>query len=221
MAVQSPQNGTMMINHTEENRIIALGGAFQAIDAVKQLAHSGTCDKSLIETATHSILEITPENVSDVYDGHQNVYHGINIFIKQFGNDSSQRDLEITRYAANLLALEKKLSKNANVQAKLQKGIEQAKEQSSFFSPTHENVIANLASLYRETISTLGPKIMVNGKDGHLNQKHNADRVRMLLLSGIRSCVLWRHCGGNRLQFIIGRKRLLNAANTVLNSTPQ
>ena len=118
----------------------------------------------------------------------------------------------------NLLGLEKRLYKNKSLQAELVKGIDQAKEQSKFFNPTHENVIANLASLYRETISTLGPKIMVNGKDGHLNQKHNADRVRMLLLSGIRSCVLWRHCGGKRLQFIIGRKRLLQAANSVLGS---
>ena len=207
-----------MINHTEENRIIALAGAFQAISAVKQLAHDGQCDSQLIETAIHSLFQTHPDNVSDVYDGFHNVKHGIELFIRQFGNDNGQRDIEITRYAVNLLGLEKRLYKNKSLQAELVKGIDQAKEQSKFFNPTHENVIANLASLYRETISTLGPKIMVNGKDGHLNQKHNADRVRMLLLSGIRSCVLWRHCGGKRLQFIIGRKRLLQAANTVLDS---
>lgn len=210
-----------MINHTEENRIIALAGAFQAISAVKQLAHTGNCDEEIIETSLHSIFQTHPDNVSDVFNGYHNVRHGIETFIKQFGNDNSQRDIEITRYAINLLALEKRLNKNQALQTHLIKGIDQAKEQSKFFSPTHENVIANLAGLYRETISNLGPKVMVSGKDGHLNQKRNADRVRMLLLAGIRAFVLWRHCGGSRLQFIIGRKRLLQAASNVLNALPR
>ncbi len=209
-----------MINHSEENRIIALAGAFQAIVAVKQLAHFGNCESEWIDTAIHSILATQPDSVSDVFGGHDKVHHGLTTFIRQFGNDNSKRDIEITRYAVNLLALEKRLHKNKPLQAQLLKGIEQAKEQSNFFSPTHENVIANLAGLYRDTISNLGPKIMVNGEGGHLNQKHNTDRVRMLLLAGIRACVLWRHCGGNRLQFIIGRKRMLEAATRVLDANP-
>ncbi|MBL1433865.1 MAG: high frequency lysogenization protein HflD [Gammaproteobacteria bacterium] len=207
-----------MINHSEENRIIALAGAFQAIIGVKQLAHFGHCEPEIIETALHSLFETHPNNVSDVFNGHHNIRKGLTLFIRQFGNENGARDIEITRYAVNLLALEKRLHKNKMLQAQLFKGIERAKEQSQFFSPTHENVLANLAGLYRDNISNLGPKIMVNGQDGHLNQKGNADRVRMLLLAGIRACVLWRHCGGNRLQFIIGRKRMLSAANRVLNS---
>ncbi|MBL1294110.1 MAG: high frequency lysogenization protein HflD [Thiotrichales bacterium] len=207
-----------MINHSDENRIIALAGAFQAISGVKQLAHFGHCESEIIETALHSLFATHPDNVGDVFDGHQNIRDGLKLFIRQFGNDNGKRDIEITRYAVNLLALEKRLHKNKALQAQLFKGIEQAKEQAKFFSPTHENVLANLASLYRDTISNLGPKIMINGQDGHLNQKLNADRVRMLLLAGIRACVLWRHCGGNRLQFIIGRKTMLNAANHVLEN---
>ncbi len=208
------------MNHSEENRIIALAGAFQAIDAVKQLAHFGNCEVTLIETALHSLFQTHPDNASDVFNGHQNVRQGLTTFVRQFGDDNSKRDIEITRYAVNLLALEKRLHKNKALQGQIFKGIGQAKEQAKFFSPTHENVIANLAGLYRDTISKLGPKIMINGQDGHLNQKYNADRVRMLLLAGIRSCVLWRHCGGNRFQFIIGRKRMLNAANRVLETIP-
>ncbi|MBL4851008.1 MAG: high frequency lysogenization protein HflD [Gammaproteobacteria bacterium] len=209
-----------MINHSEENRIIALAGAFQAIDAVKQLAHFGNCETALIETALHSLFQTHPDNASDVFNGQQNVQQGLITFIRQFGNDNSKRDIEITRYAVNLLALEKRLYKNKSLQEQVFKGIEQAKEQAKFFSPTHENVIANLAGLYRDTISKLGPKIMINGQDGHLNQQYNANRVRMLLLAGIRACVLWRHCGGNRFQFIIGRKRMLDAANRVLEAIP-
>jgi len=209
-----------MINHSEENRIIALAGAFQAIVAVKQLAHFGRCESELIETALHSLFATHPDNVSDVFNGHQNVREGLTTFIRQFGSEGSKRDIEITRYAVNLLALEKRLHKNKALQAELVKSIEKAKQQAKFFSPNHENVIANLAGIYRDTISNLGPKILVNGKDGHLNQKYNADRVRMLLLAGIRACVLWRHCGGNRYQFITGPKRMLEAAKRVLDTPP-
>lgn len=209
-----------MINHSEENRVLALAGAFQATFAVKQIAHTGRCRTEFIDTALHSIFETHPQNVDAVFNGRSGVRGGIEIILHQFGDDNRKRDIEITRYVVNLLALERRLNNSQSAQAQLLNGIEQAKEQSKFFSPAHENVIANLASLYREAISTLGPKIMVNGDGGHLGQRHLAERVRMLLLAGIRACVLWRHCGGNRLQFIIGRKRMLSTAQRLLESLP-
>jgi high frequency lysogenization protein len=40
--------------------------------------------------------------------------------------------------------------------------------------------------------------------------------IRALLLGGMRAAVLWRQCGGNRLQLLLRRKALLRACRELL-----
>ena len=62
------------------------------------------------------------------------------------------------------------------------------------------------------TVSTLGPRIIVRGDPALLARPESANRIRALLLAGIRAAVLWRQCGGTRVGLILGRRRLLEAA---------
>jgi high frequency lysogenization protein len=48
-------------------------------------------------------------------------------------------------------------------------GIERARAQSEHFGLLHENVLANLGDIYHSTISTLQPRIMVNGEQEYLS----------------------------------------------------
>ena len=102
---------------------------------------------------------------------------------------------------------------------KISKGLQRAREQMSYFSLTHENVIASLAGIYQDTISTLLPRIIVQGEQSLLSQQANANKIRAVLLAGIRAAVLWRQTGGNRLQFLFGRKAYLQAAENLLKKT--
>ena len=88
--------------------------------------------------------------------------------------------------------------------------------QFEFFTLNHENTIAKLSHLYQDTISTIGPKIIVSGEQLHLSNEANANKVRALLLAGIRSAVLWNQCGGSRWQFLFGRKAYANECKTIL-----
>ena len=124
--------------------------------------------------------------------------------------------MQITKYAIGVMVLEKQLSKNQNMLNELSSGIELAKNQSEHFSITHENVIANLADLYTKTISTLRPRIMVEGEQAHISNPNHANKIRALLLSAIRSVVLWRQCGGTRWQLILQRKKIIDTANELL-----
>jgi high frequency lysogenization protein len=36
-------------------------------------------------------------------------------------------------------------------------------------------------------------------------------------LAGIRSAILWRQCGGRRMQILLGRRKLLDAARAYLS----
>nr|WP_255210858.1 DUF489 family protein [Methylogaea oryzae] len=79
-----------------------------------------------------------------------------------------------------------------------------------------DSVVAELAGLYQQTISTLLPKVMVGGEPGYLRQTRNTDHIRALLLAGIRSAVLWRQSGGNRWKLFFQRRRVLDTAVSLL-----
>jgi high frequency lysogenization protein len=51
----------------------------------------------------------------------------------------------------------------------------------------------------------------------HLQNQDNIDKIRALLLAGIRSSMLWRQCGGGRFSILFGRKRLLATTRGLLN----
>ncbi|MFC6673156.1 DUF489 family protein [Marinobacterium aestuariivivens] len=61
---------------------------------------------------------------------------------------------------------------------------------------THSSIVANIASLYQETISTFSFRINVGGDPRHLQNAENAAKIRALLLAGIRAAMLWRQVGG-------------------------
>ena len=95
-------------------------------------------------------------------------------------------------------------------------GIRASKERLQHYPLLHPNILAGMAGLYTDTISTLQPRIMVQGEPLHLQNPENANRVRALLLAGIRSSMLWRQCGGHRFQVIFSRGRQLALAEGLL-----
>ena len=66
------------------------------------------------------------------------------------------------------------------------------------------------------TISTLTPRIIIKGEHGYLSDPHNANKVRTILLAGIRAAVLWRQSGGTRPKLILQRKKIHEAAKQLM-----
>jgi len=113
--------------------------------------------------------------------------------------------------------LERKLSKRRDLFDAIGKGIANAQRQvDHFHSYVHDSVIGNLAETYLKSISTLTPRIMVKGENNHLMDQANADKVRTLLLAGIRSAVLWSQSGGARWQLLFKRRAYLHEAKRLL-----
>ena len=88
--------------------------------------------------------------------------------------------------------------------------------QAEHFSTMHDNVMANLAGIYTDTLSTFNFRIHVTGNPIYLTNPVNTNKVRALLLAGIRSAVLWRQMGGSRWQLIFGRKQYSEIAKKIL-----
>jgi high frequency lysogenization protein len=194
-------------------RVLALAGVFQAASLVKQLAKTGRMDQAAFLASIQSVFKIDVNSVSEIYEAPEKLTLGLQELIKLFTNNRLPKDPEIARYAFSLLHLEKKLSKNTAMLAQIRKGIERAATQATHFSPTHENVMANLASLYTDTLSTFSFRIQVSGDPLYLDQTYHVNKVRALLLAGVRSAVLWQQLGGRRWQLLMSRSSILETAN--------
>ena len=202
---------------SQQDRLIALAAMFQAGYLIRQIARTGMADTQMFETNISSILKTDAASTEDVYGGIQGVKQGMSILATLFERDQKERDLEIARYVLGIVHLEKKLSKNSELMNKLVAGIERCQHQSETFGVVHENVISNLASVYAETISTLQPRIVVAGEEGHLTNPRNAEKVRALLLSLMRAAVLWKQKGGRRWHLIFTRGSLIKQAKALAN----
>ncbi|PLX63103.1 high frequency lysogenization protein HflD [Sedimenticola selenatireducens] len=201
---------------SDRDRCIALAGVFQAANMAAQIAEQGIVDTQSMEASIHSLFKIDADSVDNVYGGLQGVESGLRLIQQQLGEKRTDNVL-VTQYVIALLHLERKLSKNRPMQQQIQEGIRSAEGRITHFHLLHTNIIAQLADIYAHTISTLKPRIMVKGEPLHLQNRDNVNRIRALLLAGIRSAMLWRQCDGGRWQVILGRKKMAEQARRLLH----
>jgi high frequency lysogenization protein len=200
---------------TISNQAIALAGLSQAVYLVQQIAKRGAADEADLETSIRSVLKIDADDVLDVYGGRPAIATGLKLLEKQLGGRDSL-DPEQARYAASLIFLENKLARQPDLLEAIRRGIENVTKQTEPFPLLHENVFAGLAEVYQNTVSRLTPQIVVSGEKAYLGNPANANRIRSLLLAGIRSVVLWRQCGGSRWTFLFQRGKLQKATRELL-----
>jgi high frequency lysogenization protein len=197
---------------------MALGGLFQAVSLVQQVAREGSADPEPFESSITSIFRIDANSTDAIYGSSAHLAHGLHALCRQLGKNKALQDAEIMRYAVSLMFLERQLMRSSRMLDKVRAGIDTATQQSEHFSITHENVLARLADTYASTVSQLQPRIMVQGKPEYLNTPANANRIRALLLAGMRSAVLWRQLGGNRLRLLWTRKNIVRCAHDMLEN---
>jgi len=199
------------------DKTLALAGVFQSAALVHQLASKGTVDLHDFSTCVSSTLELNPLTTQSVYGRLENLRTGLHTLIQYLGEQPGQRDPNVARYVISLLHLQRKLRKRKTMLDTVAEGVQRAKKQSEIFGLTHENVIANLAGIYADTVSQIPPKIMVSGDSSVLSNPDNADKIRAILLAGIRSAVLWAQLGGNRWQILFNRRTFIEQARRLLS----
>jgi high frequency lysogenization protein len=198
---------------TDHDRVIALAGLFQAASLVSNMAHYGKADPGSLEVCLASLFRIDAESSEAVYGGFANLRLGLTVLSEHLVRP---KDMEITRYVVALLVLERKLTRQSRLLQKIRRDIEICSAKAHHFPITHDSVLTSLAELYTATVSTLKPRIRVNGKPEYLTVSDNANRIRAVLLAGIRAATLWRQSGGSRLTLLFRRRALLQEAQRML-----
>lgn len=207
------------------DRVLALAGLFQAARLAQQLARQGRAEPAALAASVQSLLIIDAPTTESVFGGAPGVRLGLELLRDKLdGRNTNTHDVEVARYVIGMIHLEGQLRRRPEMQDAIRRGIEAIREQMKFFEAAengetlHPRLVEKLAELYTQTLSTLAPRIMVNGEHGHLSNPAIAARVRAALFAGIRSAFLWRQLGGSRWQLLFSRKRIANEATGILDS---
>lgn len=202
----------------EWEKNIALAGVCQAATLVQLIARQGKFEEQAFNACIESIVITNPADTEQVFGGKQNLRLGLTTLIAQLGNTPGDKDAEITRYIASILGLERKLNKNTKKMDELGERIANVQRQQAHLELFSSQMLNNLASVYSDVISPVGPKIQVAGNPEQLKQTASQHKVRALLLAGVRAAVLWRQLGGKRRQILFNRRKVLASAEDILRS---
>ncbi len=196
-----------------DNRVISLAGVLQAAHLVNHTAQHGMADQAALEASIGSVLKLDADSTREVFGGLSGVETGLRQIETQIGRE---RDPLEQRYVINLLQLEPPLRARPDLLERIRSGVSQAAELAEGRPLTDPEVLACLAETYTETVSTLSPRIMVTGEPNQLNRPEIANRIRALLLAGVRAAVLWRQAGGSRLKLLFQARRTVARAHELL-----
>ena len=197
-----------------EDRVLALGGMLQALAQVRRIADTGQSESTKVQVALDSVFRIDATDTQAVYGDIASVRSGLRLLRDYLAN--TNRDEALGKLGLSVLNLEHRFSSESAVAAKVGAGIEGLSAQAERLGSTHPDVVAGLGSLYADTVSTLRPRVMVQGNPHYLGQAGVVAEIRALLLAALRSAVLWRQSGGSLWDFLFRRREMAGAIDSML-----
>jgi len=191
---------------------LALASIFQTTALVHQLASTGQCDSHSNKASLNSIVSQS-DDVDEIFSSPEDLRVGFES-LKTLLEKKPISMQNIMLYSTALINLEKKLMKKPQLLTQISTEIDHIKKQ-DFFDIHHSNSIARLAELYKNTLGSLNPTIMVRGEQIYLTNRHTANHIRALLLAGIRAVSLWKSQGGKTWHLLLNKKKTLRYVNSL------
>jgi len=195
---------------------MALAGVFQATELVRQAANHGTWSGYSADTCLESLLAIEADSVEDIFGSGQKLRLGAETLVSVLQGD--RRYMESLGYAVSIMQLESNFRKKRKMQTHIGAELQPIAEidDGTEIHEIKDLQAKKIAELYTNTISTLSPRIVVNGRPQHLQVDRTVNWIRTLLFASLRSAVLWRQLGGGRFSLMFGRKKMMEEAQSLL-----
>lgn len=203
---------------------IALAALFQCCTQINRIAHTGYCDEQAVSTVFRALLVTDPKTIDDIYKiselktGFRGLIEG---FSAEGITDNSAN--ELVKLAMQVISLTDRIVRNTSLYNRLSNEIDKLKDQIEKACPdflegktsvvlSKENV-EKFAQLYQSLISPNFSKLLIFGEERFLSSTENQNRIRALLLAGIRAAVLWNQVGGKKLYLMFRRKEIVSFAS--------
>ena len=199
-----------MFKQELKNETISLGAIYQACNEIKKIAWQGEINNNIIEPLVNSVYQTTSEEIEDVFISIKRLNSGLDFLRRQLVGDAFSKDGEVSRYFEAIGVLVKNMNKKDDVLNKLR--MELTKQSMPITEDNLDQHALFLSELYLSTISTVEPRIIVNGDNKYLTDKKNAAMIRSLLLCAIRSYILWQQSGGSKFRIFLFKKKIAELA---------
>lgn len=178
---------------------LSLAGVAQAAALVHATAHGRSVDPQAERALLVSVPTRAANAMNEVFPDPSAYAVGLRAAIEMLSGKA--RSPEVLRYTLQVIELARLLGRVPQVIEKLGRLLDQV-------DPADPDP-ASLSRIYQQTISTLGKRIQVTGDPKLLQQEGVADRIRALLLAGVRLAWLWQQLGGRRWHLVLRRRPLL------------
>lgn len=203
---------------------IALAALFQCCSQINRIAHTGYCDEHSAATVFRALLVTDPNTVEDIYKT-SDLKNGFKSLIEGFSTDgiTDNNAKELAKLAMQVIALTDRIMGNTSLYNRLSNEIDSLKLQIEKNNPDflegstsvvmNSDNVEKFAQLYQSLISPNFSKLLIFGEERFLSSTENQNRIRALLLAGIRAVVLWNQVGGKKLYLMFRRKDILSYAS--------
>ncbi len=216
------------MNYTINDQVTALAGMALTTKLVRDIARNGECNEDDFHLLMNTLANTNPSSVQSVYqyadEDNQEALtsqfplkQGYQTLLNMLKEPSSTANIEHFRYLLGLMTLEKKLQKHDDLLDILGTRIDHLARQLEHFGIRHPTITASIASIYTDTLSTLPMRLQIMGAPEHLKLAQNAEKIRALLMTGIRSSALFRQTGGRRWHLLLKQKTIAKSAEQLLS----
>ncbi|MEX0619698.1 MAG: high frequency lysogenization protein HflD [Pseudohongiellaceae bacterium] len=202
-----------------EYQYIALAAVAQCTFLVHRLASRGSASDDEMVACVNPLLVMNPGTVADVYPFVSRLGLGLQTLQDMFSNEKMRENSNVIRYTLGVLELSRRVMINKPVQSALRRELQLLDPLTDDADhATSDAFYQQAAGIYQRTISTLPFRVQVQGNVEYLKDDHVADRIRTLLLAGIRSAVLWSQLGGRRWHLVVYRKKIKDCVTRIRRS---
>ena len=205
-----------MWNDNVNEQTIALAGLYQSCQVVSNIAWNGEYKEKDMIPLINCIMQIDSSNTENIYIDISKLQTGLVYFRKQIVGDIFTRSSETRRYIASLHQLADNLMSDKDCINKIQILLKEL----SFKSEAIEidDKVTKLSDIYKKTLSTFEPRIVVNGENKYLINNIQASRIRTALFAGVRSIILWQQLGGSKLKLLLFKGKYSKQIDYYLDS---
>ncbi|MFT5576229.1 MAG: high frequency lysogenization protein [Bermanella sp.] len=197
-------------------QVLALAGLCQSVSLVDSIARTGNVEPEPFEACLNSLVTFSATDTAEAYGGAAKMELGLRRLNDLLSGRRSQSDRELARYIIGATHLQRILEKQPEVAAIIRSRLEHSANGMAINGNSISELSPSIAAIYKDTVSHFKFRIKVNGSAQQLQNEHNADRIRAMLMASIRAAYLWRQHGGRRSHFLFKKGAILRTTRDIL-----
>ncbi|WP_068859690.1 lysogenization protein HflD [Perlucidibaca aquatica] len=209
------------MSQLNRDKTLALAAIFQAAGLANELARKGSTDSSVEAFLTQTVLVMDTDNISEIYPSIDGLKPGLRwlegCLLEQ--GRGLQNAGEIIRIALGVIQVEGQFNEHEGVQNTLRTRLENINRQRVMNPDMSSTELNNLfGSAYVDSLGQLRFRVQIRGDAKQLQAPGMAERIRAILLAGVRAAWLWRRLGGRRWHLIFTRGQILREIREIAKS---